>query len=420
MDKIEKAVRNGETLLIENIGETLDPVLDPLLGRVLIKKGRAMKIGDSEIDYNPKFKLILQTKLANPHYKPEMQAQTTLINFTVTKDGLEEQLLAEVVKAERPDLESLKTELTMQQNTFKVTLKELEEDLLQRLSSAGENVLDDPTLVLNLEKTKRTAAEIEVKSKEASITSVKIDEARENYRVAAHRAAMLYFILNDLHRINPIYQFSLKAFTVVFKNSIESAVQSEELKIRIKMLIENITFCVFMYTTRALFERDKLIFLSQITMQILLHEQIIGHAELDFLLKYPYQPNVISPIDFLDNTCWGGIKALSTLEGFKDLDKEIETLSKRWKSVIDSETPEKEKLPGEWKTKNPVQRLCIMRCLRPDRMSYAMREIIEEKMTTKYTEARTVEFAKSYMESSNTTPVFFILSPGVDPLKVCI
>ena len=49
-----------------------------------------------------------QTKLANPHYKPEMQAQATLINFTVTRDGLEDQLLAEVVATERPDLEKTK------------------------------------------------------------------------------------------------------------------------------------------------------------------------------------------------------------------------------------------------------------------------------------------------------------------------
>lgn len=69
---------------------------------------RAIKIGDKEIEYNPNFRLILHTKLANPHYKPEMQAQATLINFTVTRDGLEDQLLAEVVKAERPDLEELK------------------------------------------------------------------------------------------------------------------------------------------------------------------------------------------------------------------------------------------------------------------------------------------------------------------------
>lgn len=69
---------------------------------------RAIKIGDKEIEYNSQFRFILHTKLANPHYKPEMQAQATLINFTVTRDGLEDQLLAEVVKAERPDLEDLK------------------------------------------------------------------------------------------------------------------------------------------------------------------------------------------------------------------------------------------------------------------------------------------------------------------------
>lgn len=100
-------------------------MLDPLLGRNLIKRGRAVRIGDKEMDYNSKFRLILHTKLANPHYKPEMQAQTTIINFTVTRDGLEEQLLAEVVKAERPDLEKLRSELTKQQNDFKITVKVL-------------------------------------------------------------------------------------------------------------------------------------------------------------------------------------------------------------------------------------------------------------------------------------------------------
>lgn len=88
LDIIEEALIKGKTVSIENIGEHLDPVLDPLLGRNLIKKGKAIKIGDKEIEYNSEFRLILHTKLANPHYKPEMQAQTTLINFTVTRDGL--------------------------------------------------------------------------------------------------------------------------------------------------------------------------------------------------------------------------------------------------------------------------------------------------------------------------------------------
>jgi dynein heavy chain len=56
--------------LIENLDEDIEPVLDPLLGRVLIKKGKAIRLGDKEIEYHANFKLYLHTKLANPHYKP--------------------------------------------------------------------------------------------------------------------------------------------------------------------------------------------------------------------------------------------------------------------------------------------------------------------------------------------------------------
>lgn len=81
-------------------------------------------------------------------------------------------------------------------------------------------MLSDVALVENLETTKRTAAEIEIQVVESKETAVKIDEAREWYRPAATRASLLYFILNDLNKINMLYQFSLKAFSVVFQNAI--------------------------------------------------------------------------------------------------------------------------------------------------------------------------------------------------------
>ncbi|KAI5737115.1 hypothetical protein M8J76_010191 [Diaphorina citri] len=417
MDQIEKAVMSGFVLLIENIGESVDPVLDNLIGRNLIRKGKVVKIGEKEIDYNPNFKLILHTKLANPHYKPEMQAQTTLINFTVTRDGLEDQLLAEVVKFERPDLELLKANLTKEQNLFKITLKGLEDDLLMRLSSSGGDVLSDKNLVLNLEKSKKTAKEIEIKVKEGKKTAKKIDEAREQYRPAAERASVIYFIMNELFKINPIYQFSLKAFTVVFHNAMTKAKKSDNLKGRVANLVESITFMTFQYTSRGLFERDKLIFMAQMTIQISMMKKEIAREELDFLLRFPFQPGVSSPVDFLTNTLWGGVRALSNLEEFKNLDKDIEAAAKRWKKYIEGETPEKDKLPQEWKNKSALQRLCIMRCLRPDRMTYAVRSFVEEKMGDRYVNARAIEFEQSYRESSSTTPIFFILSPGVDPTR---
>lgn len=417
LDTIERCITNGNVILLENIGETMDAVLDPILGRILIKKGKAIKVGDKEIDYDHKFRLIIHTKLANPHYKPEIQAQTTLINFTVTRDGLEDQLLAEVVKSECPDLETLKSSLTKQQNDFKITLKTCEDNLLERLSSATGNILGDVALVTNLETTKRTAADIQTKAAEAKIASVKIDEAREQYRPASTRASLLYFILNDLCRINAIYQFSLKSFTVVFKYSLGVAEPSEKLKDRVNNLLDSITFCVFMYTSRGLFECDKLIFLAQMTFQIMLYNEEIGPVELDFLLRFPIMTGMISPFDFLSHVLWGGIKALSAMDEFRGLDKDMEGSAKRWKKFVESECPEKEKYPGEWKNKTHLQRLCILRCLRPDRMTYAVTGFIEEGLGSKFITARTVPFEKSYEETSNSTPTFFILSPGVNPLK---
>lgn len=74
----------------------------------MVLLSRYILIGGKECTYNSNFKLILHTKLANPHFPPELQAQTTLINFTVTPKGLEEQLLGQLVSRERPDLEELK------------------------------------------------------------------------------------------------------------------------------------------------------------------------------------------------------------------------------------------------------------------------------------------------------------------------
>ena len=417
LDTIERAVSSGEVVLLENIEESVDPVLDPILGRNTIKKGRAIKLGDKEVEYHADFRLILHTKLANPHYKPEMQAQTTLINFTVTRDGLEDQLLAAVVGKERKDLEEMKLQLTKQQNEFIVILKSLEDNLLARLSSAEGNFLGDYELVENLETTKRTASEIEEKVKEAKVTEVKINETREVYRPAAARASLLYFILNDLNKIHPMYQFSLKAFSVVFDGAIDRAVPADDVKTRVVNLIDCITYSVFIYTTRGLFEKDKLIFTAQMTFLILMMNKAINPVELDFLLRFPADPTVTSPVDFLNNLCWGGIKALSQIDDFRNLDRDIEGSAKRWKKFSESECPEKEKFPQEWKNKTSLQRLCMMRALRPDRMCYAVSNFVEEQMGYKYVENKSVEFAKSYEESAPGTPVFFILSPGVDPLK---
>ena len=66
--------------MLENIGESVDPVLDPLLGRLTIKKGKYIKIGDKEVEYHSKFRLILQVRIL---YHSLYQGMLTL-HFALT------------------------------------------------------------------------------------------------------------------------------------------------------------------------------------------------------------------------------------------------------------------------------------------------------------------------------------------------
>ena len=91
----------------------------------------------------------------------------------------------------------------------------------------------------------------------------------------------------------------------------------------------------------------------------------------------------------------------------RNLDRDIENNQKRWRKFVEAEAPEKEKFPQEWKKKDALQRLCMMRALRADRMTYAVNGFIEEKLGAKFVESRSVEFAKSFEESGEEIEIFY-------------
>eukprot|EP00961_Rhodomonas_salina_P152349 2050659-Rhodomonas_salina.1 len=110
---LENGIRFGRPVLMESVGEELDPALEPLLLRITFKQsGQEMiQLGDSLIPWHSDFKFYMTTKLRNPVYKPETAVKVTLLNFAITTDGLQQQLLGVVVSEERPDLAEAKNNL---------------------------------------------------------------------------------------------------------------------------------------------------------------------------------------------------------------------------------------------------------------------------------------------------------------------
>jgi dynein heavy chain len=230
--KVEQALTNGQTIIIENIQEDIDATMDPVLSRAIYKKGRSLylRFGGEEVEYDSNFQLYLQTKLSNPHYKPEIAAQCTLINFIATERGLEDQLLAKVVGAERPELEEKAQALQAAFQQYKIQLVQLEDDLLERLANAPEDILSDVPLIEGLEATKLAANEISLAVAEGKKTEIDINFAREMYRTVASEGAMLYFLLTKLCAIDHMYQYSLDSFVTFFYKSISRCAPAEKLR----------------------------------------------------------------------------------------------------------------------------------------------------------------------------------------------
>jgi dynein heavy chain len=97
--RLEIAIKFGKSVLFEAIDEELDPMIDPVLEKNIVKEAgvNMLTLGDQKIEYSDDFKMFLTTKMSNPNYTPEIFGKTMIINFSVTMQGLRDQLLNEIV-----------------------------------------------------------------------------------------------------------------------------------------------------------------------------------------------------------------------------------------------------------------------------------------------------------------------------------
>ena len=154
------------------------------------------------MEYNPAFRLFLQTRLAKPCFLPEVQAQCTLVDFVATARSLEEQLLARVVLRENPELEKEKTQYEGELADSNTRLFDLEHELVDRLAHPVADILSDSTLIEKLERTKAAKDELEESLQHMEETEEIVSEQREVYRSVAVHGSSLYFVLTQLCNID--------------------------------------------------------------------------------------------------------------------------------------------------------------------------------------------------------------------------
>ncbi|SCN60390.1 dynein heavy chain, putative [Plasmodium chabaudi chabaudi] len=216
--QIEECISYGYSIIIENADEYIDNTLYNVISKNIIKRKNNyyININDKELIFHPDFYIILHTQLSNPHYQPEIQSACSLINFTVTPDDLEEHLLSITLQNEFNQLYKKKKKLSLLKYDYMCQLSFLQSSILQKLTDAKGDILEDVSLIENLEKTKLLSENIVKKSEIVKSTEVHINTIINLYRPLSKRGVMYFFILQKLKNLHHFYFYSLEIFLKIF------------------------------------------------------------------------------------------------------------------------------------------------------------------------------------------------------------
>lgn len=417
---LENSIQFGTPVLLENVGEELDPVLEPVLLKQTFKQQGVeyMKIGENIVEYSKDFLFYMTTRLRNPHYLPEVAVKVCLLNFMITPQGLQDQLLGLVAAKEKPELEETKNQLILESAKNNKQLKEIEDKILEVLSSSEGSILEDETAIKVLSSSKVLSEKISEKQQIASVTEKEIDDTRMGYHPVAEHSSVLFFCISEMANIEPMYQYSLTWFINLYLYSIANSVKSDDVAKRINNIVEHFTLSIYNNVCRSLFEKDKLLFSFLLTIGIMQGKGCIDDQVWRFLLTggialdNPY-PNPAP--GWLSDKCWSEIVRASKLPNLKGFFEHVQDNISKWKNLYDSGTPHKDQLPEQWSKLTGLDRMLVIRCFRPDKLVPAVQNFIMDNMGQAYIEPPTFDLAGSYKDSNCYSPLIFVLSPGSDP-----
>lgn len=419
---LEESLSLGKPLLIEDVGEELDPILENVLEKNYVKSGSTFKVmlGEKECDVAEGFRLYITSKLANPAFSPEISAKTAVVDFTVTAKGLEDQLLGRVMLSEKAELETERVKVIGEIVSCKLNIKELEDNLLNHLTSSQGSLVDNEGLMSVLQETKSTTLQVSTKLQASASTQLKINRAREEFRPVAARGSLLYFLVVEMGVINVMYQTSLRQFLGIFDASVSGSEADVDVSKRIRNIISYLTSEVHRYAVRGFYECHRFLFVLMLALKLQLEHGRISYDEFFTFVKGGASLDMNSvqskPFPWIPDIIWLNIVQLSRLPIFKSITEEVCSREADWKAWFESEAPESSSFPCGYDSKlDDFGVLLMVRTWCPDRTLSQAKRFISLSLGPSFVEGVLLDFDRLWWESDARTPLICLLSTSGDP-----
>ena len=414
---LELAVRFGKTLLICEV-DRIDPMLYPLIRKEFTLEGpkKVVRIGDKLVDYHETFQLFFLTRATDLKLMPDIAGYLSEISFTITRSGLEGQLLGITIQHEQPELEKQKLEMLKNEESLKLQLSQLEDTLLRELASSQGSLLENKTLIESLNQIKTQAISINETLDKSKELAVELDAKREVYRPFAAKGSSVFFLMRDLKSLSHMYQFSLSMFLGMFQRTLSKLAGhagAYNTADKIEQLSGSLIQSVVVNVSRALFKSDRITFGAHLTRNLTV--DCCTDAEW---MYFTGRLVAAAANDSAPSPSWVPKEALNQFKLLKASFPQVVQMlnvheTDTWYTWMRSATPEEE-VPDVMAKLKPFQQLMVIAALRTDRLMAAV-QLWACKTLNVPSLSDTSTLTSLLGITTPTEPVLLLTTPGADP-----
>ena len=421
---LEKCLRFGLPVLVQNV-EKIEPMLNSVLNKEVVKQGgrKLVRVGDQEIDFNENFSLYMITRNSEAKFSPDLCSRVTFVNFTVTQSSLENQCINIYLKNERPDTEKDRIMLLKLQGEFLLKIRELEDDLLTKISEQTGSILENAALITTLDNLKTKADEIMQQMRESGETLRKVEAVTEEYRELSFVSAKLYFVLLSFSSLNVLYQFSFQFYmkvllSVLNANDLLTSIPKDEHAQRIKTIREQLFVSVFRKLEIAILEKDKLL------ISLRFCQLCLGQRYSEYFKLFIEPPTVMEPSwhgvmeDRLTKQQLVRLESLGKNSLFNNLHSSLKTNSRDWLAFANGTASA---LPSDWLTTNDqaaqyILKAAVAAIIKPTATFDFLNSLIASTLGEEFTKRGYADLKELIERDSDAgAPIFLACAPGFDP-----